>query len=70
MTIEQQNQSLKTALMVMSIMLVTSFVYNFKFAKDTKNLILAVEKVKTQQQLAVQKLQKLEVRYGDVIAKD
>ena len=69
MTPEKKIHSLKTAVIVMSIILVGCFVYIFQFANDTKTLVTTVKKVKSQQQIALEKLEKLKAQYDEAIAK-
>ena len=68
-TLEKQNHSLKTAVIIMSILLVGCFVYIFQFANDTKILVKTVERVKTEQEIAMEKLQKLKESFDDAISK-
>ena len=69
MTLEKQNYSLKTAVIIMSILLIGSFVYIFRFADDTKTLVTTVKKVKTEKELVTEKLQKLKATYEEAISK-
>ena len=69
MSLEKQNHSLKTVIIVMSIILVGCFVYIFQFANDTKILVRTVKEVKTEQQIAMEKLEKLKQSFDDAINK-
>ena len=69
MDLEKQNYSLKTAVIIMSIVLVGCFVYIFKFADDTKTLVTTVKKVKTEKEIVTERLQKLKASYEEAISK-
>ena len=69
MTLEKQNHSLKTAVIIMSIILVGCFVYIFQFDHDTKILVRTVKEVKSEQQIAMEKLQKLKESFDEAISK-
>ena len=69
MSLEKQNHSLKTVIIVMSIILVGCFIYIFQFDHDTKILVKTVKEVKSEQQIAMEKLQKLKESFDDAISK-
>ena len=69
MDLEKQNYSLKTAVIIMSILLIGCFVYIFKFADDTKTLVTTVKKVKTEKEIVTERLQKLKASYEEAISK-
>ena len=69
MNLEKQNYSLKTAVIIMSILLIGCFVYIFRFADDTKTLVTTVKKVKTEKEIVTERLQKLKASYEEAISK-
>ena len=66
MSSEKQIHSLKTALIVVSILLLCAIVDIFKFADDTKTLVSTVNKVQTEKEFVTNKLQKLET-YSETV---
>lgn len=69
MNLEKQNYSLKTAVIIMSIVLIGCFVYIFRFADDTKTLVKTVKKAKTEKEIVTERLQKLKASYEEAISK-
>lgn len=69
MDVEKQNYSLKTVIIVMSIILFGCFIYIFRFADDTKVLVTSVKKVTSEKDIVSKRLEKLKKSYEEAINK-
>lgn len=64
----KQNSSLKTAVVILSLLLVGSVFYNFKLSNDTKALTTVVVETKTEKDRVLQSLNNLKATYDTAIA--